>query len=129
MVLVNLRITFAAADLIFTVFEGHGLSGGVEPRPVGEAIPGHRIKTTKVKHIAAIHPGRRQEIIKDVGQGDERRAGIESKAVSLEDSELAADGVCLLAHDHPFPAGREPSGNCQPTHAGADDHNVSSVAT
>ena len=61
----------ARPQFLHRVFERPGLGGSVEPRPVAEAIPRHRIKTTKVKHVAAIHTGRRQEIIEDVGQGDE----------------------------------------------------------
>jgi len=107
--------------------ECRGTAPGVHARhvqrgAVREAIAERRVELHEVEGLVETGAGLVEQVAVDRRQREQRRAGVEDEAVTLDAPELAAVGRCLLHHGDVMTLHCQARGDSHPAHACADHH-------
>ena len=91
---------------------------------VAPVIAELRVESDKIEFGLEARPGKRQDLVKHVGQREERRADVEREAVALERCQLAASDIVPFEDRHGVARSAQSNRCGQPTDTAPDNHHV-----
>jgi hypothetical protein len=92
----------------------------VEDGPVGEPVAARRVD--RVEHETGRAAGVGEQLVEHLGQGQQRRPGVEAEAVAAVLPQLPPVRTGALVQLHPVPLRGQPGGRRQPADSGPDHH-------
>ena len=95
--------------------------GGLDDRPVGEGGVARRLDREEGHVFVGVLAGRREELPDEVGEGEDRRPGVEDVVAEDAAAHLPAGPLVLLEERDPPAGGGEADRGGQPAEAGPDD--------
>ena len=96
----------------------------VEVPPVREQHPIERIDGNELEVVATLLPEQLEELIKEIGGGDNGRTCIEAEALGLERTGSSSRLVTGLQQRHPMAERTKPASGSEASEAGADHDGV-----